>query len=328
MFWTRFGSMRAAVAGHFWTLAPLLASAIRPAVPPPARHFRTVVDDDVVGPLRLTGRLSEPAGASEIVVVVHGLGGSADAPYALLAARAAAAAGLASLRLNMRGADRRGEDYYHAGLTSDLHAVLRAVDLARYDAVYVLGYSLGGHVALRFATEPHDPRVRAVAAVCPPLDLALSAYEIDRPLRTPYRRFVLSGLKEMYAGVARRRSAAALIPVGEAMRIDTIRAWDDRIVAPRHGFRDAEDYWERASVAPRLGEIRLPALVVHAAGDPMVLAHTVRPCVERCSTVTHAWIDRGGHVGFPSDLSLGFGTTLGLEAQVVSFLRSRDRVRT
>ena len=84
-------------------------------------------------------------------LVVHGLGSEIDAPYVVAAAQAAEARGLSCLRLYLRGADRKGEDFYHAGLTADLHAALASPTLASYDRVFVLGYSLGGHVTLRYA---------------------------------------------------------------------------------------------------------------------------------------------------------------------------------
>jgi hypothetical protein len=42
-----------------------------------------------------------------------------------------------------------------------------------------------------------------------------------------------------------------------------------RVTAPMHGFRDAADYWRRASSKPWLGGIRLPALVLNA-NDPFL----------------------------------------------------------
>jgi predicted alpha/beta-fold hydrolase len=282
--------------------------------------------------VQLTGRLTEVRGATGLVLVVHGLGGSAMSPYAADAAHAATRAGLSSLRLNLRGADRRGEDFYHAGLTADLTAALASDELERYDDIFVIGYSLGGHVTLKLVTEPHDPRVRAVAAICPPIDLARSAKEIDRRRRAPYRHHVLRGLKEIYAEVAARRDVP--IPLAEARAIRTLREWDERVVAPRHGFADAEDYWQSESVAPRLPSIDVRALVVQAEADPMVLADTVRPALARARhAVDVVWVEPrfGGHVGFAEDLDLGLGlpshssTSRGLEAQVVDWLLAERR---
>jgi hypothetical protein len=238
----------------------------------------------------------------------------------LRAARAARRAGVSSLRLNLRGADRSGEDFYHAGLIEDLDATLRSPELARYEQIVILGFSLGGHVTLRYAAIAPDPRVRAVASVCAPLELARSTAAFDRPERWLYRRHVLAGLKEMYAEVAKRRSVP-LLPE-RAARISTILEWDDRTVAPRHGFGSAAAYYDAVSVGPRLREVKRPALVVAARHDPMVPESTVRSSLDRArDAVDVRWIDRGGHVGFPSDADLGVSKAgRGLEPQVIGWL--------
>jgi predicted alpha/beta-fold hydrolase len=110
-----------------------------------------LVDPDV-GPVQLSGRLREHPGATTLLLVVHGLGGSASSHYAIPAAVAADAEGISCLRLNLRGADRNGSDFYHAGLTADLRATVAGLP-ARYERVFLLGYSMGGHLALRYAAE-------------------------------------------------------------------------------------------------------------------------------------------------------------------------------
>ncbi|HSS48866.1 MAG TPA: alpha/beta fold hydrolase, partial [Thermoanaerobaculia bacterium] len=205
----------------------------------------------------------------------------------------------------------------------DLHAALASEELRRYERVYVLGYSLGGHLTLRLGAEAGDPRLVAVAAVCAPLDLALSQREIDAPLRWPYRRYLLRGLFDIYAAVAARRPVP--LPVEQARRIRTIREWDDRIVAPRHGFADAADYYARASVAPRLGELRVPALLVNSEGDPMVPAQPVRAVLRGpAPRLEVRWVAGGGHVSFPRRLDIGLENGFGghgVDAQVLGWLR-------
>ena len=61
-------------------------------------------------------------------------------------------------------ADGRGEDFYHAGLTVDLEAAIASPELARYQRILILGYSLGGHVVLRYAANPNGS-VADIAAV-------------------------------------------------------------------------------------------------------------------------------------------------------------------
>lgn len=256
-----------------------------------------------MGTIRLSGVVDHVAGAHRIVVILHGLGGTAERSYCASAASAARAAGLSSLRLNLRGADGSGQDFYHIGLVDDLAAALAHEEVARYPQRFALGFSLGGHIALRHVAQAGEAAgLRAVAAVCPPIDLDACATHIDTRRSWIYRQHLLAGLKQMYEKVATARGegAARLAEVGA---IRTIRRWDDLVVAPRYGFADAADYYRQVGVGPHLGGIRVPSLVLASAWDPMIPARTVRPWLERASRqVEVRWLDRAGHVGFPSDV--------------------------
>lgn len=297
------------IAGHYWTVAPSFR-ALPPA--PPSTQWETRVEDPDLGGVRLTGRFTRHPEAREAVVVLHGISGCAESRYARAGAAAAFAAGLSALRLNLRGADRAGEDYYHAGHTSDLPAVLASPELAACERVHLLGYSLGGHVALRFAAEcgagrhaAAAARLGAVAAVCSPLDLKAGQQAIDRPVAALYRRYALRGLKDLYAAVALRREVP--LPVAAARRITRLWEWDELVVAPRWGFAGADDYYARASVAPLLRRLAVPALLVAAEDDPMIPASVLRPVLETTDApaLTVRWLGGAGHLGFPPGLRLG-----------------------
>lgn len=310
--------------GHYWTLMPRLGRALRRPAAPPGEAWTTLLRDPTVGDVRLSGRLHVPDGAREAVILVHGLGGCAESDYLRIAAAAAESAGMASLRLNLRGADRRGEDYYHAGLVEDLEAALASSALDGFDRLYLLGYSLGGHVALGLAAGQPPPRLAAVAAVCAPLDLRRTGEAIDgAALAAPYRLYLLHTLKQIYAAVAARRPVPT--PLARVREISTLREWDDLVVAPRFGFAGALDYYEKMSVGPRLAALAVPALLVAALHDPMVPAATVGPWLERAPPrLTVRWVEDGGHLGFPSDLDLGLGVPAGgaaLDGQLLAWLR-------
>lgn len=304
--------------GHFWTLGPYLKHNLLPPRVPDWEPWETSLEDGVVGTLRLSGRITKDAQADTIVVIVHGLGGSATSYYARKAALAAATAGIDSLRLNLRGADRSGADYYHAGLTEDLDAALRSKALGGYEHLLLLGYSLGGNMMLQYLAGDPDPRVSAAAAICSPIDLKASARLIDQPRGALYRRHVLRALKDIYRNVASRREVP--LPVHEAARIDTIELWDERVIAPRHGFAGAEDYWAQTSACRVLDQIRVPTLFVAAERDPMVLIDTVRPWLENAKTLRRIVTSHGGHVGFPQRVDLGVGSHGSVEDQILSWL--------
>ncbi|MGB5191394.1 MAG: alpha/beta fold hydrolase [Polyangiales bacterium] len=306
--------------GHFWTLGPFLRHNLLPPRVPDWRGWETSLDDRVVGTLRLSGRLTKRGAADTIVVIVHGLGGSATSYYARKAARAADDAGIDSLRLNLRGADRAGADYYHAGLTEDLAAALRSQALQGYQNILLLGYSLGGNMILRYLAGEPDPRVRAAATLCSPIDLEAGARAIDRPRGFFYRHHVLNGLKEIYRNVAKHREVP--VPVREASRIDAIELWDERIIAPRHGFAGAEDYWHKTSACHVLGQIQTPTLFIAAERDPMVLIDSVLPWLQNATTLRRIVTSHGGHVGFPQRVDLGLGTRGTVESQIIQWMQA------
>jgi len=185
----------------------------------------------------------------------------------------------------------------------------------------LLGYSVGVHIALRAAVEQRDPRLRAVAAICPPLDLQLATRAFDHPARRPYRRHIFRSLNLAYAAAARR--GRVQVPAAVVARARSCRERDSLTVVARFGFRSADDYYERESVAPRLHRLRIPSLVVQSRYDPLVPAETVIPAIAGAShALSTVWVEPGGHVYFPKRLGLGQTGPLGLENQVVAWLRA------
>jgi uncharacterized protein len=307
-----------ALAGHLWTIAPDLLDRVWPARAPSDVPWSIDVADARFDRVRLGGRIRVVDDADTLLVVVHGLGGSCESPYVRRAALAAAAHGWSCLRVDLRGADGRGEDFYHAALTSDLQAAIAEPRCAAHSRVLVLGYSLGGHLALRLALAPGDPRVRGVVAVCAPLDLARSAAWIDQRRSWLYRTHVLRGLVASYRAVAARRELPTAL--AEVARVRTIREWDRLAVVPRHGFTDVDDYYAQASVGARLRELAVPSAWFGARHDPMVPEPTVTAALADAGDALHVrWIERGGHVGFPRNAEQG-GT---LEAAVLSWLATQ-----
>ncbi|MFN7922373.1 MAG: alpha/beta fold hydrolase [Bryobacteraceae bacterium] len=307
------------LSGHVWTVGLAALAQLWPGANPPGEHFETVVNDAAIGPVRLTGILSEHPDSETIVVIVHGLSGSARSPYCTRAARAVAAAGYSSLRLSLRGADGSGEDLFHGGTTEDIGAALAAPALAKYRRVLLLGYSAGGHIALRAAVDPVDARLRAVCAVCPPLDLRASTAAFDQPERSYYRRRIFRSLNRAYTAMAAR--GRALVPADVVFRAESCAERDSLTVVPRFGFRNTADYHERESVAHRLWRLEIPSLLVAARQDPIIPAETLLPAISTASPALGvAWAVRGGHVYFPGDFDLGEAGPLGLESQVIQWL--------
>lgn len=313
---------------HLWTVLPRLRAGFRPPAAPPDAPWSTSFEGDL-GTVTLRGRLAVPAKAAVrangeaardgLAVLVHGLGGSAGSDYMVRAAAAAHDAGIASLRVSLRGADGSGDDLYHAGLDRDIARILADPSLERFARIGILGFSLGGHVALRAATSDGlDARVTRVAAVCSPLDLAAAQRGIDRPVAKLYRAYVLRRLRGLYARVHERHPA---LP-GDPSRVAdarTLRDFDAAAVVPRFGFADVDDYYRRASVGPRLGRLRVRAMLVAVREDPMVRRDSIEPWSHEPG-LDIRWLDRGGHVHVPPKVELGLGPAAPLEHQLVEWM--------
>ncbi len=303
--------------GHAYTIGPRFWYG-RGLPPPPAEPWSARFREGE-RELAITGLSSERDGADTLLIVLHGCGGAPTSHYAVQAARYFYEHGVSVLRLAWRGADLGGEDIYHAAQTADLHAAIAHPGFARYARIWLLGYSLGGHCCLHAAHETRDPRVKAIATVCPVLHLLHTNAAIDAPRRRMYRHYVLGGLISNYGAYAARGRAPT--PFARVRRATTFRAYDALTVVPRYGFASVDDYYTRACASRVVGRIERPTLVVSARHDPLLpwqIAEAVRP--KFSPAVCFRWAERGGHAGFPRDLDLGEQAPLGLEPQVHAWL--------
>ncbi len=256
---------------------------------------------------RLAAAVQTPEGGAArehtVIVLIHGLGGCEDSSYVQLAALGWLRRGHRVVRLNLRGAGVSRPVcrlQYDAGNTRDLRAALEALRNLWPDAGFgLVGFSLGGGLALRFASEAgSDLPLRAVASVSAPLDLAAASVRIHEPRNALYQRHILRQLKRQATA-----PGAALSP-GERRAVErarTLLEFDEHFVAPRGGFAGAADYYARSSAAPRLAGIRIPALLLHAADDPWIPAAAYREAGSHPALppgVRVLLAPGGGHVGF------------------------------
>jgi len=290
--------------------------------PAGGKPFTTTLNDAVMGSVRLTGILDEPSSDS-LVLTIHGHGSNANSRSCADMARAARHAGIASLRLSQRGADLSGEDIYHGGLTDDLKAALSSPEILKYKKIFVAGYSIGGQIAMRSVIDRVDPRIRAVAAICSPLDVAAAADEFDRPTMAVYRSHVFSGLNRVYATTAKRRTLPT--PIETVRKARSVRERDELTVVKRFGFQSADQYYKAIQMSDQTQNLDLPSLLVTSQNDPIVPMHTLRRAICNASpALSVVSVNAGGHMYFPKELDLGQKGDRGLENQVIQWLISNQ----
>jgi len=235
-------------------------------------------------------------GAADLptVLLVHGLGGSAESDYVRVTAAGLLAAGFPVARVDLRGAGVSGQycaGMYHGGKTQDLRTVVDWI--GRPTAV--VGYSLGANATIKLLGE-HTPGVLAGVSVSAPLDLTVGAEHLHRRMFGLYEKFLVGRLKDEVLRPGARYTPEERQAV---LAAKTIPDFDSAITAPRHGWRDAAQYYAVNSSQRFLPQVEVPLLVIHAKDDPMI---PVGPYElidwEALPTVDLILTEHGGHVGF------------------------------
>jgi len=281
---------------HRQTIWPLL---IKGSLPPYRRQRWDTPDGDFIDLDWVDGAPDQPC-----VVLFHGLEGSSRSPYARSLMRAIHARGWHGVVVNFRGCSgepNRLPRAYHSGDAAEIDWVLRRLNALYWPALFAVGVSLGGNALLKWLAE-HAPAndaaslLNAAATVSAPVDLAAAESELARGVKRVYVRYFLRSLVPKALEKAVR--FPGLMDVAAIKRCRTLREFDEAVTAPLHGFRDATDYYARASAKPLLGLINTPTLLLHAFDDPFFPFNAMPAVSDLPREVTPDFLAQGGHVGF------------------------------
>jgi predicted alpha/beta-fold hydrolase len=270
-----------------------------PDLPGGERLLLPMADGD-----QLAARLDRPADdpvARPLAVLVHGLAGSEASSAVVATMRHLVSQGWPVLRLNLRGAlpsRPTAAGHYHAGRTEDLAEALRRLpaDLTRRGIV-LLGHSLGGNLVLKFMGEGgHDQPVLTAVAVSTPIDLAATSARMMTGRNFVYHRYMLDAMKREALAPGAAVSAAERAAIAA---VRNVYEFHDRFIAPRFGYRDAQDYYESNASKHFLAGVARPTLILHALDDPWIPAagYTAIDWA-RLPMIEAVLTSRGGHLGF------------------------------
>jgi predicted alpha/beta-fold hydrolase len=252
---------------------------------------------------RLAARLNGPddAAGRPLVVLVHGLTGSEMSVSVIATMRHLVGQGWRVLRLNLRGAwpsRPTSAGRYHAGRTEDLAEALRRLptDLTRWGIV-LLGHSLGGNLVLKFMGESgHGLSALGAIGVSTPIDLAATCARMMTRRTLLYHRYMLNEMKREALAPGAALSTAERAAIAAARNV---YEFDDHFVAPRFGYRNAQDYYECNAAKRFLASIARPTLILHALDDPWLPAECSTAIDwSRLPMIEAVLTRRGGHLGF------------------------------
>ncbi|MGB1322377.1 MAG: hydrolase [Vibrio gallaecicus] len=237
-----------------------------------------------------------------IFVLFHGLEGSFESPYANGLMNAFAKDGWLSVMMHFRGCSgkpNRLARAYHSGEVEDARFFLEFLNKQFPDNPKVaVGISLGGNMLANYLADyADDPLLSAATIVSAPFDLASCSSRIEQGFSKIYKKYLLNSLKDN----ALKKGQILLDELGiSAESIKNIRhlyEFDERITAPLHGFKNAQDYYVKCSALSKLQKIKLPTQIIHAKDDPF-MTDAVIPKFVLPENIDYRLFQHGGHVGF------------------------------
>ncbi|SEW54315.1 YheT family hydrolase [Chitinophaga arvensicola] len=281
---------------HMLTIYPSLFRSIQPVA---YRRERIITPDADFLDLDFSEQ-----GNRSIVLILHGLEGNASRKYVLGMVHIFNGAGFDTVSMNFRGCSgepNKNLRFYHSGETGDLHTVVQyLVSLGKYDAIHLVGFSLGGNVTLKYLGEQGaalDPHLKSAVAISVPCDLKSGSAELEKRHNIIYMQRFIRDLGEKLR--LKEQQFPGSIRLDRYAEIRSFRQFDDRYTAPMHGFKDALTYWEQCSSRPLLRYIRIPVLVINAKDDPF-LGKECYP-YDIAAESPYVFLEtphQGGHVGF------------------------------
>jgi len=278
--------------GHFQTVyASLFMKVPRPEY---RREIIDLPDGDIIAADWVDGETEAP-----VVVLIHGMEGDSESRYARLLMNKCQRLGWTGVVLHMRscgGLLNRKPQFYHAGFYQDILHFMDEIMPKRIGSrrLYVTGVSLGGSQLTHYLSHASPPEnLKAACLISAPMDLRGSADFMKSGINRLYiYKFTRSLLKKY-------RAKAELIanPEFEQNLSKARNFWDldDGATAPMHGFKGAEEYYQKMSAKNRMHEIKLPTLYLASKDDPFIPVESMPAAIGDLPSIL---TDRGGHVGF------------------------------
>ncbi len=239
----------------------------------------------------------------KVIILLHGLEGHAQRPYIKGSAKLFNDNGIDAIGLNFRGCSGESNRLfrsYHSGATEDLDAVVNHIlTKDNYDEIYIKGISLGANMALKYVGEGRDlpKEVKAVIAISTPCDLKGSCDELLSLKNRHYAIRFLGHLKDKLK--PKLIQFPNNISVADFNSIKNLIEFDHVYTSKAHGFKDALDYYEKASCLQFLPNIKVPSLIINSLNDSFLSADCYP--VKEAKQNPNLFLEMpeyGGHVGF------------------------------
>lgn len=301
---------------------PILASDFNPSLPFKNAHFNTMYRPlfmkDTINYKRKRVTTWDAdfidldfsiVGSSSLVLLIHGLEGSANSNYMITTSNYLNKDGFDTVSMNLRSCS--GEDNlllktYHSGKTDDVHFIIKhLIANYNYQNIIIVGFSLGGNLTLKYLGEYNDipTQVKGGIAISVPIDLTSSQAEL---IKLKNKIYLNEFIKSIKLKMLEKADKFPDFNLNKELlfKATKFRHLEKQYTVPVFGFKNSEDYWQKASSKPYIPKIKIPTLLINSLDDSF-LSKECYPFdeAENSSKFHLLTPNYGGHVGFISSFS-------------------------
>jgi predicted alpha/beta-fold hydrolase len=243
---------------------------------------------------------TEPTESGPIIALFHGLEGSIDSGYVQGVLKIVREFGWQGVLMHFRTCGKKGNRlprWYHSGDSPDIDYFIDVLRERYPDRpLGAFGVSLGGNALLKYLGEKGtETPLSAAMAVSVPFDLANTAQHLTTGFSRVYQQHLVRLVRKKV--LDKHKTMPLPIDLAAFNKATTFYHVDN-VAAKMHGFKSADDYYDKSSAGQFLKSIKVPTLVLHSENDPFMTPEAIPSQADLSPNVTLELTQSGGHVGF------------------------------
>jgi predicted alpha/beta-fold hydrolase len=242
--------------------------------------------------------------SKKLIIFSHGLEGSSKSTYIVGMAKYFNKRGYDTVAWNFRscsGTSNWTVPFYHPGQTGDLQLVVDTATQRGYQEIYLIGFSIGGALTLRYLGERGDrlhTGIKKAVVFSVPTDISASIRRLSEGNQALYGNMFLASYRKKMQ-IKAKGFPPNTYDLKAWDQVKTLSDFDDVFNAPWHNLPDREAFYRMVTSKPLIPSIRIPTLIINAMTDPF-LTPSCFP-FEEAYTNPHLFLEvpeLGGHLGF------------------------------
>lgn len=191
---------------------------------------------------------------------------------------------------------------YHMGASEDVRATVNHI-LAKYNykKIVIVGYSLGGNLALKYAGEEGKNIPKEIAATISfsvPLNIKKSNERLSKWYNWHYLKWFMFPLN-IKANRKKKQFPGKIDSYRGFFMSGSFLYFDTHFTAPANGFDSVENYWNKSTSKSLLRNIAIQSLIVASKDDTFISSDCYPIDEAKANQNIHLEIsEQGGHCGF------------------------------